>query len=326
MMKEHSIKIGKKVFENPFFVGSSDLVSTCKQAEEVIKYGKLGSIIWKTTTIEPREGYKQPRICDFYNGFLVASGMRNPGLENTIEEIKKFKEKHPEQSVIISIASVRFEDPVQEFEIMAKKLKEIPVDGIELNLSCPHQVAGEKQKTELLAQNASLVGKIVSKVTEILKGTEKIVAVKLTGWNADVSNISKVAEINGADAITVSNIFPGTGYYTGLNTYKNGFSYQIGEPLLGNFKGGYTGVAMLPATLLIVNTVKNAVSIPVIATGGCMTSNDAMIQAFLAGATAIASATFFYDEDCLNCRNFSKELLERKAILKEFIEQGIVKT
>lgn len=324
-MKEYSIKIGKRVFENPFFVGSSDLVSTCEQAEEILKYGKVGSIIWKSTTIEARKGYKQPRICDFYNGFLVASGMRNTGLLNSIKEINKFKEKHPEQSVIISIASVNFENTVEEFEVMAEKLKKVPVDGIELNLSCPHQVAGEKHKTELLAQNADLVGKIVSKVKIILKETDKVIAVKLTGWNADISNISKVAQASGADAITVSNIFPGTGYYTGLKEYKNGFTYQVGEPLLGNFKGGYTGIAMLPATLLIINMVKNAVTIPIIATGGCMSSNDAMIQAFLAGATAIASATFYYDENCINCRDFFEELLERKVTLEDFIKREIVK-
>lgn len=320
-------KIGKKVFKSPFWVGSSDLIDTSEQAEEVLKYGKdmLGTIVWKTTTMEPRKGYKKPRICDFYGGFLVASGMKNIGLQGTIKEIHKFKERNAGQSVILSIASVNFGNPVEEFIEMTKQIKNLPIDGVELNLSCPHQVAGEKYQTELLAQNADLVGKIVKEVKNILKDTDKVVIVKLTGWNSDIAKISKNAESSGADAITVSNIFPGMGYYTGLTEHKNGYSYEIGEPLLGNFKGGYTGEAMLPATLLIVNTVANAVKLPIIATGGCMASNDAMLQAFLAGASVIASATFYYDNDCEKCRDFSKELIERKSILEKYVKEKIIR-
>ena len=172
--------------------------------------------------------------------------------------------------------------------------------------------------------NPEMVEKITKVVKDTLYGTDKILIAKLTGWNTDIVRVCKVAENNGADAITVSNIFPGMGYYTGLTEKKNGYSYKVGEPLLGNFKGGYTGVAMLPATLLIVNNVANSVNIPVIATGGCMSSNDAMIQAFLAGASAIASATFYYDSNCRTCRDFSNDLRERKEILEKFVKEKIV--
>lgn len=320
------MKIGEKHFKTPFLVASSDLISTKEQAEEVVKYGEnlIGSIIWKTTTLEPKEGYKQPIVCDFYNGFLVASGMKNLGIHKTILEIKNFKKKFPDQSVILSIASVNFDNPEKEFAEMAMLVRDIPIDGIELNLSCPHQVSGEKYKTELLAQSPEMVGKITKTVKDIINTSDKILIVKLTGWNSDIVSVSRSAEDNGADAITVSNIFPGMGYYTGLVEKKNGYSYKIGEPLLGNFKGGYTGVSMLPATLLIVNNVVNSVNIPVIATGGCMSSNDAMIQAFLAGASAIASATFFYNQNCRTCRDFSKDLKERNEILEKYIKEKIV--
>ena len=111
------MKIGEKYFKTPFLIASSDLISTKEQAEEVVKYGEnlIGSIIWKTTTLEPKEGYKQPIVCDFYNGFLVASGMKNLGIHKTILEIKDFKKKFPDQSVILSIASVNFDNPEKEF-------------------------------------------------------------------------------------------------------------------------------------------------------------------------------------------------------------------
>ena len=318
------MRIGKKHFKTPFWVASSDLVSNKEQAEELVQYGDdlIGSIVWKTTTLEPKEGYRQPRVCDFYDGFLVASGMKNLGICKTIHEINDFKKKFPEQSVILSIASVNFENPEKEFAEMAMLIRDIPtIDGVELNLSCPHQVSGEKYKTELLAQSPKMVGKITKTVKDIIN-SDKILIVKLTGWNTDIVTVSKSAEDNGADAITVSNIFPGIGYYTGLVKMNNGYSYKIGEPLLGNFKGGYTGLAMLPATLLIVNNVVNSVNLPVIATGGCMSSNDAMLQAFLAGASAIASATFYYESNARNCRNFLNDLRERKEVFEKFFKDN----
>ncbi|MDO5557462.1 MAG: nitronate monooxygenase [Clostridia bacterium] len=321
------ISIGKKIFDSRFFVASSDLISTAEEAEKVIQIGgdNIGSIIWKSTTLEARKGYDAPRICDFYDGFLVASGLKNTGIDETIKEIRKFKAKYPNQSVIISIASVNFINSIDEFKKMAIKLKDEQIDGIELNLSCPHQVEKEKFKTQVLAQDENLVGIIVAEVKNIFQATNKIVIVKLTGWNADISKVSKVAEVCGADAITVSNIFPGMGYYTGLKEYNNSFEYKVGDPLVGNFKGGYTGILMLPATILLVNTVKNAVNIPIIATGGCMSQPDAMIQTFMAGASVVASATFFYNKNCCECRDFSKDLIEMRDVLKEFEKNKIIK-
>lgn len=159
-MIEKTVKIGRKVFNTPFFVGSSDLVSTCKEAEELLKYGKghLGCIIWKSTTMNPKEGDQIPRICDRI--FSSKSELRNIGIDSTIKEMTAFANKYPNQSIMISLASVYFKNPVEEFEQMTIRIKNLPIDGIELNLSCPHQVANERFQTELLAQNAEMVGEV----------------------------------------------------------------------------------------------------------------------------------------------------------------------
>ena len=47
-------------------------------------------------------------------------------------------------------------------------------------------------------------------------------------------------------------------------------------------------------------------------------------EIFLAGASAIASATFYYASNCRTCRDFSIDLRERKEILEKFVKEKIV--
>ena len=323
-LEKIQVRIKNKILPTPFIIGSSDMIGTCAQAEQAVETGGelIGAITWKSTTLKPTKGFNEPTVCDYNEGFLVASGMKNTGIEQTLDEIARFKKNYPDVILIVSIATMNFDDPAGELSELAKHLRHTGVDGIELNLSCPHQVAGEKYQSKTLSQNIKSVKKIVCEVHKAIGSTELFLGVKLTGWQSDVGLIAQTAEKEGADFITVSNIFPGIGYYTGFAEYHNGYPYKIGQPLLGNFKGGYTGKSLLPATLLIVNTVKNSVKIPVWATGGCMSSNDAMIQAFFAGASAIVSSTFYYSQDCVGSRDFYEELNERKETLIHFMSDN----
>lgn len=318
------IKIKNTILKTPFIFGSCDLIGNYEQASKIVEIanGNLGAITWKTTTLEPRQGYKEPIICDFNDGFLVASGMKNIGIDQTIKEVIKFKENYPNEILIISIASTDPKKYVRELVTIVKKLKKVNIDGIELNLSCPHQVSNERYKTELIAQDEKAVGLIVKKISKIIKKTSKMLIVKLTGWNANLPVIAKASEKYGADAIIVSNIFPGIGYYTGLEQYHNEHDYKIGDALVGNFKGGYTGVSLLPAILLMINEVKQSVKIPVLATGGCMSSDDAIIQALFAGASAIVSSTFYYDVNCHESRDFGIDLEAKKQMLIEYMNKN----
>lgn len=322
------LKIKNTVFSSPFIVSSCDIVSSYEGAKTIIENGKgkIGAIVWKTTTLEAREGYKEPIVCDFKKGFLVASGMKNQGIDKTIKEVCEFKEKYPTTILIVSIASLNSENLINEFKILTEKLIQTNIDGIELNLSCPHQNECDKFETNLIAQDKELVSKIVKTVSDIIINTNKFLVVKLTGWGADVAKIANIAELNGADAITVSNIFPGVGYYTGIEKKFNGYKYKVGESLLGNFKGGYTGEALLPAVLLIINSIKQVINIPIIATGGCMSSLDAIVQSFFSGASLIASSTFYYNINGKTCRKFGNELKKTSIALERYMKENNYKS
>ena len=135
----------------------------------------------------------------------------------------------------------------------------------------------------------------------------------MTGWNCDLAKVALAAERSGADAVTVSNLFPGTGYHTGLSesTELPSGTRRIGESLIGHVKGGYSGKAMHSPVLLLISNLRKYLRIPVIGTGGCASDLDSLVQTFMAGATAVASVTPFYFEspDRMDSLGRVKELM-----------------
>ncbi len=264
-----SCKLGKIELKTPIILGSCDLFVN----EENIRrfYGDhIGAIVLKTATKEPREGYKHPHIACFGDGLLVASGMANPGIKEMCKLVKKLKG-------IPVIGSIT--EPV-----LAKDYEKAGVIAIELNLSCPHMPKGLVEKDQ---ENW-----MVTAIKETKKYCKLPVFAKLTAWNRNLVKDAKDAQEAGADAVVVSNLFPGTGYFTGLVEQET--EYKIGDCLLGHGFGAYTGGNFLSGVLLMIKQLKNELNIPIIATGGCCQSVDSLAQSFLAGAAAFETVTPLY--------------------------------
>ncbi len=292
---------GKITLKNPFILGSFDSLDCFKGLEIAYRKsgGNFGTLVTKTTTMQKRKGYPDPKVANFGDGFLVASGIANSGIRTMSKEIKKFKKEYPEQVIFGSIASLDSPDIMGELKHLALSMAQAGVEGVEINLSCPHSNEKEKFKTCLISQNPEFVKKIIFELKNslLISGYDKVVIIpKLTGWGCNVGEVSMAAEEGGADAVVISNIFPGTGFYTGIRKIDNGYSYNIGQHLVGNKKGGYTGKALHSAVLLMVSDARRLIKIPIIATGGCATDMDSVVQTFFAGAGAIEGVTPFYFE------------------------------
>jgi dihydroorotate dehydrogenase len=290
---------GKITLKNPFILGSFDSLDCFKGLEFAFQSsgGNFSALVTKTTTVQRREGYPDPKIANFGDGFLVASGIANSGIETMSKEIKEFKKKYPDQIIFGSITSMDSLDVIEELKHLALSMAEAGVEGVELNLSCPHSDEKEKFKTCLIAQNPALIKKIVTQLKSFLalSGYSKVAIIpKLTGWGCNIGEVSMAAEEGGADAVVISNIFPGTGFYTGIRKIDNGYYYKIGQNLVGNKKGGYTGKALHSSVLLMVSDARRLLKIPIIATGGCATDMDSVVQTYFAGANAIEAVTPFY--------------------------------
>src|ERR1700684_889782 len=76
-----SVTLGRLRLQNPILVASG----TCGYAREMagaVEFAKLGGIIPKTVTRQPRIGNPPPRTVETSSGMLNAIGLDNDGIEH----------------------------------------------------------------------------------------------------------------------------------------------------------------------------------------------------------------------------------------------------
>ncbi|HEX74878.1 MAG TPA: dihydroorotate dehydrogenase [Dehalococcoidia bacterium] len=229
---------------------------------------KLGAIVCKGTTLEPRDGNPQPRLAETSCGLLNSIGLQNIGVNALI------KEKAPlwarwRVPVIVNIAG----ETIDEYAKIASKLDGVAgISAIEVNISCPNIKAGGSE----FGANPKSAAEVTAAVRA---ATSLPVLVKLTPNTSDIAKVAMAVAEAGADAISL------------INTLK-GMVIDISKrrPLLGSITGGLSGPAIKPVALYMVYEVASAVELPVIGCGGITTASDA-IEFLMAGAKAIQVGT-----------------------------------
>ncbi|MFC2006098.1 dihydroorotate dehydrogenase [Chloroflexota bacterium] len=229
---------------------------------------KLGAIICKGTTLEPRDGNSQPRLAETAYGLLNSIGLENIGVNALI------KEKAPiwaswHMPVIVNIAG----ETVDDYRQLANRLDGVVgISGLEVNISCPNIKVGGAE----FGANPDSAAEVTAVVRE---ATSLPVLVKLTPNTSDIAKVAMAVAEAGADAISL------------INTLK-GMAIDIAKrsPGLGNITGGLSGPAIKPVALYMVYQVAGVVDIPIIGCGGITTARDAL-EFIMAGASAIQVGT-----------------------------------
>ena len=256
----------------PLVLASGILGLTASSMKRVIDFG-AGAVTTKSFNLQARPGHKNPSIVPFRNGLLNAVGLSNPGVEEMVREIQRFKQR----SRAPIFASV-FGRTIEEYGEVIKKTVEAEPDLIEVNVSCPNV------RSEFGTPFGDSL-KDTARVTAIAKkAAGRIpVSIKLGPHGPGIGRLAKVCEENGADAITAINTV-GPGMIIDINVMK---------PVLSNRTGGVSGPAILPIAVKSVYEVFQAVSIPIIGTGGVTVAEDA-IQMILAGAAVVGIGSAVY--------------------------------
>lgn len=265
-----SVKIKTLKLKNPTILASGILGLDLLLLKRVIR-GGAGAVTIKSLTRKPRVGHNNPILVKTTSeSFLNAVGYANAGIDKGIEEFKKWDSEIP------LIGSIVAQDP-QEFALLTEKIVQIPISALEIPLSCPHTpgyglLAGQGSPKE--------TEKIVKAVR---KKTKLPLIVKINALIPAATQVAKIAESAGADCINTTNTL-GPGMKIDINQ---------AQPLLGFKFGGMSGPAIRPFMILSVYDIYKAVKIPIIATGGIITGEDA-IEAIMAGATAVSIGTGIY--------------------------------
>jgi dihydroorotate dehydrogenase (NAD+) catalytic subunit len=260
--------------------------------DDFLDVSKLGGIVLKGTTIEPREGNPYPRMAETPSGMLNAVGLQNKGIEY-FENIIYPRILNYKTNIIVNVNGSYIEDYVALAERI-DKLEKIP--AIELNISCPNVKMGG------MAFGTNLV--TAREVTrEVRSVYSKKLIVKLSPNVTDIVDFARVVEEEGADSVSL------------INTLL-GMTVDVVNmrPALSTITGGLSGPAIKPVALRMVWQVANAVKIPVIGMGGIMSVSDAL-EFLLAGASAIqiGTASFIDPQASVNIVKGIEGFLERKG-------------
>lgn len=229
---------------------------------------KLGAIVMKAATMEPRFGNPTPRVAETAAGMLNAIGLQNPGVSSIIENEVPFLASFS-TPIIANIAGSTLEEYVE----VAKAFNEAgDVTALELNISCPNVKEGGIQ--------FGTDPKMAAKVTERVKRASNLpVYVKLSPNVSDIGTMAKAVELAGADGLSMINTL------TGMQMHLS-----AKRPLLANKTGGLSGPAIKPVAIRMIYEVKKQVNIPIIGMGGVVNAEDAL-EFLLAGASAVAVGT-----------------------------------
>jgi dihydroorotate dehydrogenase (NAD+) catalytic subunit len=261
------VRIGGLELKNPVMTASG----TFGYGNEFTPYcdlNRLGAIVVKGLSLEPRPGNPSPRIMETPCGMLNAVGLQNIGVRAFIVE----KMPYLRQIDVAVIANI-FGETVDEYRRIAEILSDVDgLDGIEVNISCPNV----KKGGIAFGANPDVAADVTKKVRS---ETDLPLIVKLTPNVTDITEIALAVEEAGADAVSLINTLMGMSV-----------DIERRRPHLANITGGLSGPAVKPVALRMVWQAVRSLKIPIIGIGGISTATDAL-EFLITGATAVQIGT-----------------------------------
>ena len=267
-MDRLKVNIGELELKNPVMTASGTF-GYGTEYSDFVDLSRLGGILVKGTTLEPRQGNDYPRMAETASGMLNSVGLQNKGVHYFVSDIYP-KIKEYDTNIIVNVSGSTLEDYVECTEALVG-LDKIP--AIELNVSCPNVREGG------MAVGTSCVS-AAQVVRAVRKVYDKTLIVKLSPNVTDIAEIALAVEAEGADSVSLVNTFLGMS----IDAEKR-------KPRLSTITGGLSGPCIKPIALRMVWQVYQAVKIPVIGMGGISNWQDA-IEFILAGSRAIQIGTY----------------------------------
>lgn len=266
-----SVTLGRLSLRNPVLVASGTF-GYAREMEGLVDFARLGGIIPKTVTRQPRIGNPPPRTVETPSGMLNAIGLDNDGIEHFLQHHLPYLRTLP-SAVIANIAGKNEDEFVEMADLLAPHSG---IAAVELNLSCPNVSGGVD-----FATDPAVTGRVVRRVRQVCPLP---ILAKLTPNVTDLVPIAEAAAEAGADAVSLVNTFVGMA-----------IDWRRRRAILGNRTGGLSGPAIKPLALRLVWRVAQQVRVPIMGIGGIATVDDVM-EFLVAGASAVQLGTVnFYD-------------------------------
>jgi len=256
-------------FQNPILLAAGT-AGFGIELDGVLDLERLGGLVTKAVSREPRGGNPSPRVAEFPGGMLNSVGLANPGVARVRDEYLPWLASRLRRAqVLVNVVGFTAE----EYGDVVGELDGAPgIAAFELNLSCPNTRAGGIE----FGADRGAVNRIVS---QCRSRTRLPLIAKLSPVLPDIAGMALAARDAGADAISAVNTMPGL-LFSGT-----------GSSRLGNGNGGVSGPGLLPiGVLAVARIVERIGGTPVIGVGGVRSAEDVR-QYLEVGASLVALGT-----------------------------------
>lgn len=250
------------------------------------KVHAISIITTKSFQVEVNPGNREPVICETSVGnFGNSVGLRNPGMEQALYELRKLRADHSFSSYLnVSLSA----NSVEDFITLVKAFDEV-ADLVELNFSCPHASVGYGAS---IGCDQNIAAEYVRLIKEATKECKAPLFVKLTPNVDDIGLIAKAVLDSGADGLVAINT-------VGPIVHKDpGSGLPILQNKLGG-KGGSSGHHVYERALSAIREIRQACGddVPLIGMGGVSSGTEAAaLIASGADAVGIGSALGTVDQ------------------------------
>ena len=271
-MAKLAVRIGPLVARNPVF-SASGTYGHGLEMRHFCPPQRLGGLVSKTVTLEPRHGNPAPRLAETTAGLINSIGLENKGLDAYLEQVLPAM-ADADCLVVTNVGG----HTDREFAEVAARLDQRPeVDALELNLSCPNvddgllPLATDPQRAEAV-------------VAGVRRATGKPLFAKLSPNVTRIGEMARAVEQGGADAVTAVNTVLGMAV-----------DWRTGEPGVATVQGGYSGPAIQPIALRCAWECAQAVEIPIVGCGGIVSAADAL-EFLVVGCSAVQVGTAAFSD------------------------------
>jgi dihydroorotate dehydrogenase (NAD+) catalytic subunit len=283
---------GGLLLRNPVLTASGTF-SFGLDEQRLFDVQRLGAVVTKTVTLQPRSGSPQTRTVETPSGMLNAIGLQNPGVEAVVRDMSQ-RWAQWRTPVIVSILG----SSIDEYGELAARLDGVQgIDGLEINVSSPNAKRGGME----FGQHAETAASVCEAV---VRRTSLPVIVKLTPNVTDIVSIARAVVEGGADALCLINTLQGMAIDSANRVHA-----------IGSVYAGLSGPAIKPVALRMVHQVYQAVDVPIVGCGGISTGVDA-IEFLMAGASAIevGTATFANPTAPIDVLEGIEEFMDREGV------------
>lgn len=261
------VHIGALTLDNPVMTASGTFGYGAEFAG-LLDLSRLGALVTKGISLEPRAGNPPPRIAECASGMLNAIGLENVGVERFLAEKMPFLRRFGAKTIVNILGNSE-----EEYAALAARLAGVEgVRALEVNISCPNV----RQGGIAFGVDPKMAAAVVRAVK---RHARQPVIVKLSPNVTDICLMARAVADAGADAVSLINTLIGMA-----------IDIRTRRPELANRTGGLSGPAIKPVALRMVWQVAQVLQIPVIGVGGIATAEDAL-EFLLAGATAVQVGT-----------------------------------